>query len=72
MTEDFFFCDESLGDLHKASTFEIDKHVRKCALNLQDTVLLAKLCVGDMIFQKAIYNIKCLTNLYNKARPLKV
>lgn len=35
--------------LQKASTFEQDTRVRKCALKLQDIVLLAKLSAGDMI-----------------------
>ncbi|CAC5382291.1 unnamed protein product [Mytilus coruscus] len=45
----------------------IDKRVRECALELQDTVLLAKLSVGDLISQEAKYHAKCLIKLYNKA-----
>ena len=49
------------------STFILDKNVRQCALELQDTVLLAKLSAGDLISQEAVYHKKCLVSLYNKA-----
>ena len=62
-----FFCGQSNETLHKASTFDIDERVRKCALVLQDTLLLAKLSAGDMISQDAVYHAKCLVLLYNKA-----
>ena len=44
-----FFCDQ-VGDdkLHRASTTNIDKHVRECAEKLCDTPLLAKLAMTDM------------------------
>lgn len=67
MTEGCFFCGDKTGDLHEASTFMIDKRVRECALELQDTVLLAKLSAGDLISQEAKYHAKCLIRLYNKA-----
>ncbi|CAC5367122.1 unnamed protein product [Mytilus coruscus] len=66
-TEGCFFCGDVSDDLHDASTFMIDKRVRECALELQDTVLLAKLSVGDLISQEAKYHAKCLLKLYNKA-----
>ena len=39
-----FFCDEPDGSagLRNASTYDIDKKVRQCALELEDTALLAK------------------------------
>jgi len=48
------FCDQPAHSegLHNASTYEIDRRVHQYALNLQDTVLLAKLAVGDMIAMK--------------------
>ena len=46
-----FLCDEPAGSagLHNASTYDIDMKVRKCAMELEDTTLLAKLAPGDMI-----------------------
>ncbi len=41
--------------------------VRKCALELNDTALLAKLSAGDMIAIEAKYRRKCLIALYNRA-----
>lgn len=43
------------GELHKVSTFSIDSNIRKYALQVQDTVLLAKLSAGDVISQEAMY-----------------
>ena len=71
MNKACFFCGLASGDLHEASTFNIDRNVRKCAVDLQDTVLLAKLSVGDLISQEAVYHSKCLTSLYNRAREPK-
>ena len=63
-----FFCNEPAGttNLHKASTHKLDMKVRRCALQLEDRELLAKLSAGDMIALEAKYH--CLTTLYNKAR----
>lgn len=72
MTHDCFFCGESSGELHKVATFGIDSNVRKYALEVQDTVLLAKLSAGDMISQEAMYHKRCYSNLFNKARPQKI
>ena len=46
-----FLCDEPAGSagLHNASTYDIDMKVRKCAMELKDTALLAKLAPGEMI-----------------------
>ena len=68
-----FLCDNQAGSvpLHKASTFELDKHVRKCALKLEDKPLLAKLSAGDLITQEAKYHTQCFVSLYNKARDAK-
>lgn len=65
-----FFCDEpasSVG-LHEAATYQIDKKVRKCVYELEDTALLAKLGARDMIVIEAKYHKKCLSTLYNRAR----
>ncbi|KAH3772797.1 hypothetical protein DPMN_174143 [Dreissena polymorpha] len=58
------FCGDESGDLHEASTFMIDRRVRECALELQDTVLLAKLSAGYLISQEEKYHTTCLINLF--------
>ena len=64
------FCDKPAGNkfLCKASTFDLDRRVRKCGLKLEDKSLFAKLSSGDMMAQDALYHVKCLGSLYNKAR----
>ena len=42
--------------------------MRRCALEVQDTALLAKLAAGDMIAIDAKYHHHCLRSLYNRAR----
>ena len=42
--------------------------VQRCALQLEDRKLLAKLSAGGMIALEAKYHQNCLTTLYNKAR----
>ena len=66
------FCDQPAGSegLHNASTYKIDKRVRQHLLDLQDTVLLAKLAAADMIAIEAKYHKSCLTALYNRARAV--
>ena len=67
-----FFCEgEKSGPLHEASTFDLNKKVRKCALDIQDQKLLAKLSAGDLIAQEAKYHLKCLMELYHKAQALE-
>lgn len=70
----FFFCckEDVSSQLHAASTLEVDRKVRECALLLKDGNLLAKLSTGDMIAIEAKYHTKCLTMLYNKARQHKL
>ena len=65
-----FFCNEPAGSavLHNASTYSIDVNVRRIALELEDTALLAKLAAGDMIAIEAKYHHDCLRSLYNRAR----
>ena len=65
-----FLCDEAAGSagLHKVSTYDIDMRVRKCAMELEDSSLLAKLAPGDMIALEAKYHRRCLVALYNRAR----
>lgn len=69
-----FFCDKSASSsacLHSASTYDIDRKVRKCALELEDTSLLSKLAPGDMIALEAKYHGRCLVALYNRARKAR-
>lgn len=65
-----FFCGSNESNLHQVTTFILDKRVRESALKLEDTVLLAKLSVGDLISQEAVYHNKCLVSLYNRADRL--
>ncbi|CAC5403759.1 unnamed protein product [Mytilus coruscus] len=66
-----FFYGESSGELHKVATFGIDSNVKKYALEVQDTVLLAKLSAGDMISQEAMYHKRCNSNLFNYKERLQ-
>ena len=68
-----FFCGEASGNsgMHEAATFEIDKQVLACAVQLEDSELLAKLSTGDMVALEAKYHSKCLVGLYNRARMIK-
>ncbi len=71
LTKDIcFLCNEPAGskNLHRACTHDIDIRVRKCAMQLQDTDLLAKLAPGDMVVLAAKYHNKCIVDLYNRAR----
>ncbi len=67
------FCNEPGGTagLHCACTHDINRDIRKCAIELEDAFLLAKLAAGDMIAIEAKYHSKCLAALYNKARSAK-
>ena len=60
-----FFCDQAGGEIHEASTMDIDSRVRECAFKLCDTKLLAKLAMSDMHALHARYHRKCLIALYN-------
>ena len=72
--EQCFFCGapaKTAEPLHLASTFGLDARVRKCALELQDQNLLAKLSAGDIVALEAKYHSQCLASLYNKVRQTK-
>ena len=43
------FCDNASGTLYEASTFNMGARARKCAIQLKDIVLLAKLSASDLI-----------------------
>ena len=67
------FCEKptSSESLHEVSTCSLDTRVRKCAHDLQDERLLAKLSAGDMIAQDAKYQSRCLVSHYNLAASVK-
>ena len=56
--------------LREVTALCLDTRVQKCAHDLQDERLLAKLSSKDMIAQEAKYYPKCLFALYNKAAAL--
>ena len=65
-----FFCDlpveKSKNPLHLVQSFHLDQRV-SCARILSDTFLQAKLQLGDMIAQDALYRAACLLKLYRNA-----
>ena len=67
-----FFCSkgETTEKLREVCIFQLDYRVRKCAHDLQDEQLLAKLSSGDLIALEAKYHARCLASLYNKARGI--
>ena len=70
------FCEMPVGQkrLHDVTTHNIDSKVRQCAIDLQDTKMLAKLSAGDMIAIEAKYHRDCLTNYYRRHQinPMKM
>jgi hypothetical protein len=68
-----FFCKQSalLQKLTEASKFNIDLRVRHCALVLSDSQIIADLSEGDMPAINAKYHLKCLNDLYNRARSIE-
>ena len=66
-----FFCEKPGGSLHRASSFNLDRDVRWCALELQDCKLLAERSLCDMPAIDVYYHNMCLVALYNRARSVK-
>ena len=58
-------------DLHIASAYDNDVKVHRCVVELENTALLTKLELGDMIALEAKYHQKCQANLYKRARVLE-
>ena len=61
--EKCYFCGKTAlaeESLRKASTFDVDFNVQRCAIKLQDERLLAKLSAGYLIAQDAQYHVQCL------------
>ncbi len=68
-TNECFVCEkESPTELRQAMTMKLNKRLNKCAQNLNDGMLLAKLSGGDVIAQELKYHPSCLTGLYNRER----
>ena len=64
-----FFCGESgIETLPGVSTYQVDTRVRKCAAQVGDNELLARLSMGDMVALEAKYHSKCLLALYYRAK----
>jgi len=64
-----FFCDALVEqDYHKVATKKLHTNVLKMAMELNDTLLLAKLSSGDMIAMDAVYHKHCLTGFFIRHR----
>lgn len=68
-----FFCSHAAGTdgLHEVTTFQVDQRVHESAKLTGDSLLLAKLSLGDMVALEAKYHTKCLLALYNSARKVQ-
>ena len=68
-----FFCKQAAGEdgFRTAATFQLDSRVRACVEILDDTQLLARLSMGDVVALEVKYHAKCLVGLYNRARKAK-
>ena len=62
------FCEHTDGVLHECSTFQMDQNLKDMATAMGDTVLLGKLCSGDVIAQELKYHLHCLTAFRNRYR----
>ena len=54
--------------LHGVATYQVDTRARKCAAQVGDNELLARLSMGDMVALEAKYHSKCLLALYYRAK----
>jgi len=62
------FCSEETGKLHNCSTMKLDSDLKRMANELNDTGLLARISVGDLVANEAKYHFGCLTKFRNKYR----
>lgn len=62
------FCTKTEGHLHEVSTFGKDGSVRQMAADLQDTVLLSRLGVTDLMASEAKYHFECMSDFRNRHR----
>ena len=64
-----FFCGESCTEtLHGIATYQVDARARKCAAQVVDNKILARLSMGAMVALEAKYHSKCLLALYYRAK----
>ena len=65
-----FICDQSdpVKNIRKTMTLSLHARLQRCAENLLDGELLAKLSGGDMVAQEYMYHAACLTGVYNRER----
>lgn len=59
------------GMCHQAATLGLHAKVLAAAQTTRDTLLLAKLSVGDMVAIDAVYHLRCLAGLYRRADAVK-
>lgn len=65
-----FICDQPapIKDLQLTTTLPLHEKLQRCATNLLDEKLLAKLSAGDIVSQDHMYHPSCLTGVYNRER----
>lgn len=56
------FCSQVTGKLHRCSTMRLDNELRKMAMEMQDTMLLARISSGDLVAIEAKYHYNCLSS----------
>ena len=57
--------------MRQATSPELSKKVKDCAILLEDETILAKLAITDMHVLKSSYHLKCLASLYNRCKLAK-
>ena len=62
------FCKRHDGRLHEFRTLDASENVRRMAMDLQDTAVLAAIEGGDLIALDAKYHLVCLAVLRNRHR----
>jgi hypothetical protein len=65
------FCCEGRGKLHECATKKLDEDLRKMAIKLQDTALLARILGVDLVLIEAKYHLDCLIRYRNKYRSAR-
>ena len=66
-----FFLEETSGELHRASTFNLERNVRESAHILNDTFLIRKLSAGDMVTLDPMYHTQCSKDLQESCKSQK-
>lgn len=62
------FCSEVSGTFHNCATMKLDHNIRRMAIELQDSSLLARISGGDLIAIEAKYHFSCLSTFKNRYR----